>query len=169
MAAVDWTEVEALGSVAAAAVAAGGLIYAGVQFRGTRRTSEAQLLLDLEKQFDESREVHTALRPGGIWSSGDGPEEEADWVKVDDYMGLFELLNALLQDKLVTRRHISQFYLYRLHNIWENNVIIEGKLGGDEVTYWTGFIEISQTLGVRQADGYDLRVLKRQAAEQGLA
>jgi hypothetical protein len=60
----------------------------------------------------------------------------------------------LIKDGVVDQEHISAFYLHRLQDIWNNDEIIEGKLDLLKVTYWSGFIEVSQILGTSEADNY---------------
>lgn len=150
---------EAYGSLAAAAAAGIGLGAAAAQLHHGRRTAQGQFLLELDKRFDDYWEVHTALRPGGKWSSHHGPQTGEEWSKVEDYMGLFELLNILMNDKVIKQHHVSLFYLYRLQNIWAHGVIIKTKLGTTEREYWMGFIEISQRFTIPGSSDPDLALL----------
>jgi hypothetical protein len=155
----DW--IAALAGLGAALAAAIGLTYAGLQLRAAResaegarsevesarRTTESQFLLALEDQFRVHWDVHIALRPGGKWAAGGGPESNEDWARVESYMGLFERLNILHNNNVLPLPYIEQFYRYRLNNIWKNGGIRREKMEAHAVE-WRDFIELSHKLKI---------------------
>ena len=156
----DW--ISAIAGLVAALAAAIGLAYAGLQLRAARRTAEgarreaesgrrtteSEFLLALEDQFRVHWNVHVALRPGGKWAAaGAGPESNEDWARVESYMGLFERLNILHANGVLPLPYITQFYRYRLDNIWQNQVIRSEKLD-KHPEEWRDFIELSHKLDI---------------------
>ena len=149
----DW--ITAIATALGALAATLGLAYAGLQLRaarqsaeGARREAESQFLLALEDQFRVHWDTHVALRPGGEWTSDNGgPKTAEDWARVESYMGLFERLNILRRNGLVSLPYIRQFYGYRLGNIWANKAIREGKNLENAPSDWADFMELSRELG----------------------
>ena len=88
------------------------------------------------------------LRPGGEWArANSGPESVEDWVKVEDYMGLFEHCELMLRKGLIDWETFKAIFNYRLHNIVANRRIVEAKLvaGGES---WEAFIRLLQHLRI---------------------
>ena len=148
----DWlTAISGLGAAGAATI---GLAYAGIQLRAsrsaadaTRKTNESAFLLTLEDQFRHHWNVHLALR-GGDWSGAEqGPESNEEWARVESYMGLFERLNILNRNEVLSLQYIEQFYGYRLRNVWANEIIRVEKLC-KRASGWRDFIELSDKLGI---------------------
>ena len=127
-------------SIVGVAGAVAGLWYAALQLRHTRNTSRATFLLVLDEAFGQHREVHSLLRPGGAWAgSGQGPENPDEWIAVEDYMGLFERIEVLVEGGVLDASLVDRLYGYRISNIVANPVIrraklIDGKAG------WTDFL-----------------------------
>ena len=107
-----------------------GLVYAGLQLRDARKSARGQFLLALDERFDGHAEVHHRLRPGGDWAQGSdtGPHDVAEWVAVEMYMGLFERVDLLVRDGLISRTSVDDLYGYRLSNLVANRMIRQQKL-----------------------------------------
>lgn len=80
-------------------------------------------------------DLHAKLRPGGIWAphederySPRGPQEAAEWARVELYMGLFEFCETLIKRDLLGEEDFRKAYQYRLQNLVQNAVIVEQKL-----------------------------------------
>jgi len=99
--------------------------------------------------FSQHDEIHLKLRPKGDWSKENtGPENANDWVKVEDYMGLFEHCEIMLEKKLIDWKTFKAIFSYRLHNIVANKSIVKEKLI-NEKAYWQHFIKLCNRLGVQ--------------------
>jgi hypothetical protein len=128
-----------------------GLLYAGIQLRASKKIARGEFLLRLDEMFQQHREVHTHLRPGGIWAgTGKGPASVENWVAVEKYMGLFERIKVLIDDGIVDLATIERLYGYRIFNIVANDVIRQAKIEGEAKEYWQDFIELYQTLEKRR-------------------
>jgi hypothetical protein len=145
----DWitasaTAIAALSAVAALAYAARQLRLLRTSTEAAQRVSQGDFLLRLEEILGNHGEVAARLRPGGAWSKpGEGPCSGEDWARVEEYMGLFQRLNALEESGLVNRAYLSRFYGYRLSNLWANESIRVAKLT-HEAEYWRDFIALSR-------------------------
>ena len=118
------------------------------QIRQNTQVSRGQFWLELEKMFAAHDEVHMNLRPGGTWSKeNSGPESIEEWVKVEDYMGLFEHCEALLQKNLIDWEIFDSIFSYRLHNILSNTQIVKAKLV-EERDSWKRFLRLLRKLGI---------------------
>ena len=137
-----------LGAITAVVV----LFYTAFQIRQNTLISQGQFWLELEKMFAGHDEVHINLRPGGKWAeAGSGPESVEDWAKVEDYMGLFEHCEIMLSKKLIDWNTFGSIFSYRLHNILENEKIVEAKLI-EERNSWEGFLRLLKKLQFQISD-----------------
>jgi hypothetical protein len=133
---------DALATVAIALTTA-GLVYAGLQLRDAKRSARGQFLLALDERFERHAEVHYRLRVGGDWAraSDSGPQEPAEWIAVEMYMGLFERVDLLVRDGLISLTAVDDLYGYRLLNLVANPVIRQEKLIRD-ADWWRLFIHL---------------------------
>jgi hypothetical protein len=66
-------------------------------------------------------------------------------------MGLFERLNVLHRNGVVPLPYITQFYRYRLNNLWDNEVIRREKMEAHPKG-WRDLIELSHKLGIPKGE-----------------
>ena len=124
----------------------GGIFYAAAQLRHNASTSRATFLLELEKMSRDHDAVHTKLRPDGTWTKkGAGPQNDEEWMQLEDYMGFFEHCEVLMQQGSLDPRVFRSLFGYRLENILENKLIVKEKLI-DERNYWQLFWALLQRL-----------------------
>jgi len=99
------------------------------QFRYQGKIAKVSNQMKLREMFDTEARiyVHSKLRNDSKWA----PSSQEDWVKVDDYLGLFEICEKMLQDKVLDDDMFKSSYLYRIENI-TNNISINEKLKSDE-------------------------------------
>lgn len=125
------------------------IIYTAYQVRQNTLISRGQFWLELEKMFAAHDEVHINLRPGGKWTEIDsGPESVEDWAKVEDYMGLFEHCETMLNKKLIDWQTFGSIFSYRLNNILANKRIVEAKLIMERRS-WKGFLHLLEKLRIQ--------------------
>ena len=117
-------------SVAAAGllVAFFGLWYAGRQLRQARLSAAASLLLQLDDAFARHRDVHLKLRPGGDWAGSSEHPNSAELPPVEEYMGLFERIEVMLESDMLDTSVVDRLYGYRVANILDNHPIRVTKL-----------------------------------------
>lgn len=141
----QWVDIAAIvGGVTAVAV----LFYTAIQVRQNTLISRGQLWLELEKMFTTHDPVHIALRPGGKWSGpNSGPETVEEWAQLEDYMGLFEHCEIMLERKLIDWDTFGDIFAYRLHNIADNTRIVDAKLI-QERRSWKRFLRLLQRLDI---------------------
>lgn len=121
-----------------------GLIYTGYQIYGAKRVARGEFLLHLDEILQKHNEVHIRLRPGGDWASRKtGPKNNEEWAAVERYMGLFERVNILVEDKIIDIDTVDRLYGYRVINILENEIIHQAKLV-KESRSWQDFIHLSE-------------------------
>ena len=119
--------------------AALGLFLTVRQIRGAQRVTETDLLLRLREAFRHHDPVNVALRPGGAWTNGGGPND-ADWPAVDAYLGLFEVCEHMLQNRQLSQSMFRNQYLYRVQNIRANAHIVTRI--SDERDSWSSLIAL---------------------------
>ena len=70
------------------------------------KLTKANIHIELRKLFSEKNRfnVHLNLRPGGKWSNNnlDNLTNE-EWGFIDDYLGLFEVCETMLSDKILDK------------------------------------------------------------------
>jgi hypothetical protein len=88
-------------------------------------------------------DVHAKLRPSGDWASEvpAGPQNAAEWARVELYMGLFEYCERLLEQGLLNQTDFDRNLRYRLTNIVANPIIVK-KLRPPLVQYWSDFVQL---------------------------
>ena len=109
-------------------------------------TTRAQFLLDLRALTHNYQRAHCNLRPGGKWNASlELPDTIEDWCLVETYMGMFEHVEQLLADGLISRDEFRDLFEYRLNNILSNPKIFKYKLH-DKREGWTRFLKLLKTL-----------------------
>ena len=89
------------------------------------RVNRASFWLDLETMFRDHDTVHSNLKRGGSWSDEKGgPENEKEWGLTEDYLGLFEICEILLENELIDWETFHAIYAPRLPRIVGNTAII---------------------------------------------
>ena len=135
----DWANIA---TIIGLIIATAALIYTAIQINQNTKISRGQFWLELEKMFSNHDDVHLYLRPGGKWAKeGKGPKTAKDWAKVEDYMGLFEHCEIMLQKKLIDEATFKAIFSYRLSNIMANKIIVNSKLVNKRED-WSNFIRL---------------------------
>lgn len=114
--------------------------YTRLQLQSSNKVSRATFWLELEKMFSKFDKIHCALRPGGEWNE----EKEFDvneWSEIEDYMGLFEHCELMIEDGVIDESRFKEIYLYRLQNILHNSEIVQSKLIHEQES-WVNFISL---------------------------
>lgn len=123
-----WEAVAAVGSAATVLVTATGLGLIWRQIRVTQRISRSQLISELERDFMAHRKAYTSLSPGGEYydvEPSDIPSEALPHLFL--YLGFFEKLNHLGEERLLTAEELGKFFAYRLF-IAANNPAIQARI-----------------------------------------
>jgi hypothetical protein len=138
--------IESIATIIGLALTAIGLIYTGSQIHGSKKVARGEFLLHLDEMLQKHNDVHIRLRPGGEWAKGNtGPKNNEEWAAVERYMGLFERVNILVEDKIIDIDTIDRLYGYRIINISENKVIRQAKLE-QESQSWQDFIKLKDKI-----------------------
>ena len=141
----DWADIATVAGILIAVLV---LIYTAIQVRMSAKVSKGQFWLRLEEMFSCHDEVHIKLRPGGEWSfPGTGPMTAEEWATVEDYMGLFEHCEIMLQKRLIDWDTFKKIFAYRLRNILANQRIVEAKLV-KEKDNWQNFMNLLMKFGI---------------------
>jgi hypothetical protein len=135
-------------SVIGAPLAIIALLYAALQLRQSVAIARGQFMLELEKMIETHNDVHIRLRPGGDWTKGAmGPTSEAEWSKIEDYMGFFEHCELLLRDGSVRLASFKALFGYRVENIMANETIVLAKLVREGAS-WHLFLDLLDRLNL---------------------
>jgi hypothetical protein len=141
----DFTNVATL---LGAVIALAALFYTAYQVRTNAKTNRAMFWLELEKMFKSHDQVHLNLRTGGKWANGiSGPTNAEEWSALEDYMGLFEHCEIMIKMKLIDASTFKDIFLYRLHNIVNNQSIVNAKLR-KEAKCWGNFLNLLERFDV---------------------
>jgi hypothetical protein len=135
-------------TVAASSIAAIALFANYFETKKNTIAKRGEFWLKLEEMFSKYDEIHLNLRPGGKWSTGKtGPTDTLEWSTVEDYMGLFEHCNKLIDSKVIDLKTFEDIFGYRIGNLLANKIIVDHKLKGPEVKYWSNFIALVNRTG----------------------
>jgi hypothetical protein len=161
----DWASIA---TITGAVIAIIVLWYTGRQVHQNTKISRGQFWLELEKMFSDHDDVHIKLRPGGEWSTNaSGPSTAKEWATVEDYMGLFEHCEILLDKGLIDIETFKSLFSYRLHNIIANETILVGKLI-QESNDWRHFISLLNKLDIPVPRQGSTKTLDRSAPSESL-
>jgi hypothetical protein len=92
---------------------------------------ESKALLDLRGLLNEPEnlEIHKKLRgESGDWAM-EIPKREKDnkdtWRKIDNYLGILELINILIEKDVISKENFDNQFGYRVDNVFINHDINE--------------------------------------------
>ena len=104
------------------------LIYTILEFRRSSKFSKTTFLLDLRDKFMESKRynIHIAL---------ERKEDINNESDLNDYLGLFEVCEIMIENGALELTDFTKLYKYRLENILGNKKIVFNKLV-NEYEYW---------------------------------
>ena len=104
---------------------------AWIQLRRINATDSSRFLLELRDSFSEKRrwKIHCAIR------NHDNEFLKSNDASVDDYLGLFEICEVMIDKGTITVNDFKNFYFYRLEYILDNSFILE-KLLNEKASYW---------------------------------
>ena len=122
-----------------------GLVYADFQFRATKRSTQGNFLLQFDQMLQTYDKVHKLMRPIGDWRSGKKKIEEDDWPDIERYMGIFERIKILIDDKFINLAVFDRLYGYRIDNILKTRQILNEKLI-KRAYGWQDFIHLTNAL-----------------------
>jgi len=117
---------------------------------------EGKALLDLRNLLNESEnlEIHKKLRgEGGGWANGIPENEKANkdtWRKIDNYLGILELVNILLGKNVISQEHFDNQFGYRVNNVFNNEDIINYLLDYEnKEIVWKELINLFKKRGLK--------------------
>jgi hypothetical protein len=140
---LEWSN---LATIISAPTAALALLFAGLQLRRTLAVERGRFTLEIERMLASHDRTHLRLRPGGDWFGAErGPATVEEWGQVEDYMGLFEHCEILIQSGLLDPTKYKRLFGYRIENILANPVIVREKLL-KEKSGWVDFLMLVKRL-----------------------
>jgi predicted membrane protein len=105
-------------------------VYIGLEtFLSSINNQEGKALIDLRKLLNEPEnlEIHKKLRgTSGEWAMGIPEEQKNDldtWRKIDNYLGILELINILIDKDVISKDNFNSQFGYRIDNIQSNQDI----------------------------------------------
>ena len=107
------------------------------QLKNINATDSSRFLLELRDSFSEKRRwrIHRAIK-----NNSNGYLKKND-TEVDDYLGLFEICEVMINKGTMTVVDFKNFYFYRLEYILDNSFILE-KLLTEKASYWANFSKL---------------------------
>jgi len=110
------------------------------QFNRDKKIARAKFWLDLESMFSKFDDLNSKLRNGGEWN--DKSEFTVkEWSEIEDYMGLFEHCELMIQDGVIDSERFESIFLYRVKNLIFNSHIYKAKVIGEQES-WVTFIKL---------------------------
>jgi hypothetical protein len=127
-------------------VALGGFIYAGRQLLHSQRSAQGTFLLDLQEVLRQHDDVHRKLDSdaGEHWAPSDD-----EWPAIEAYMGVFERVELLVENKILDIETVDRLYSYRVINIVRNDRIRTEKLV-EKAEFWPDFFRLWESLQGRK-------------------
>ncbi len=85
------------------------------------KISQTNFLLELKGAFAEDRRyrIHIALREG---------KSIENWQDLDDYIGLFEVCEIMIEKNTLSQKVFNQLFKYRLYNILKSDDVFTYKI-----------------------------------------
>jgi len=158
------------------------LLFAGLQLMRTLKVERGRFELEVERMLAEHNQTALRLRPGGDWSRRPGakapevldpvtleprgPQNYEEWDAVENYMGLFEHCELLMQSGLLDPVMFRKLFGYRIENIIANPEIVLHKLVLEE-RYWPDFWKLIRRFEFKVPEEDSIRKLAaRQTANR---
>jgi hypothetical protein len=113
----DWFQ------LAGALATAGTVLYAALQLRANRRIAEGQFLLHLDEMSHKHDDIRLRLRKEELRREnleGDTGMNAEDEYALVDYLGFFELIHRLIENRSVKPEIVMDLYSYQLQTIKKN-------------------------------------------------
>lgn len=118
---------------------------------------EGKALLDLRGILNEpeSKEIHIKIRGQDCdWGNGIPQYEQNDantWRKIDNYLGVLELINILIDKNVISIENFNNQFGYRVNNVFQNQDIKDyiDNTVNNEVT-WKGLYCLFKKRGLMQ-------------------
>jgi hypothetical protein len=102
-------------------------VYIGLEtFLSSINNQEGKALIDIRKLLNESDnlEIHKKLRgTSGEWALGIPQAQINDldtWRKIDNYLGILELINILIEKEVISKENFNSQFGYRVDNVQTN-------------------------------------------------
>lgn len=104
------------------------LVISILQIKKDSKFSEANFWLTLRELFHHSDRicVHNDFRDSK-WKSAK-PTENTEWIRIEDYLGLFEICERMLERKIINEKMFRSLYEYRVYNFLQNTEVAKCKL-----------------------------------------
>ncbi len=125
-----------------------GLFYNARQLRLARKVARAEFFFNLDPVFREHAAVEAKLR--GEWQ-GSGPTSLEEWLAVEEYMGLYERIQVMVDDGIVDLDSFHKIYGYKLFYLVNNKMIHSHKLVA-RASHWVLFIKLWRSLEALKED-----------------
>ena len=113
----------------------GSLIYVSRQVSATRQATRGEFLLALDEQFEKTNTITMRLLEEPNFTPHD-----QEWVEIWRLMSVFERINIMVEDKMLTVGLVDRLHGFRLLKLIENDAIY-GRVqvaGAD----WQDFIDL---------------------------
>lgn len=149
-----WDKITAIASFITALVAVGTLIVAYIQLRSINATDSSRFLLELRDSFSEKRrwKIHRAIKNK---AQKDLDYLENHKVEVNDYLGLFEICEEMIERQTIPEDTFRTFYLYRLEYMLGNTWILK-KLLDDDISYWPKLYKLMNRFPELKEEYYEM-------------
>lgn len=116
------------------------VLFTKQQLAQDTKISRARFWLELESLFSKHDIIHTNLRNCGLWNDKSN-FSVSEWSQIEDYMGLFEHCELMLEDNLIDPERFKEIFLYRIDNLIKNEEIYKSKLI-EEKDSWSLFLRL---------------------------
>jgi hypothetical protein len=121
------------------------------QMQNQRDISEAGFWLSLRDQLTRYDDIESYFSPGGKWShTGLGPETSEEWSKVESYMSMLSLLNAMILKGVISEKMFHRLYGPRISLIYHNKIVRREKLE-KEGPRWREFLQLCRKRGLEHS------------------
>lgn len=135
-------------------VAAIGLYFVALELRRTRKTTKGEFLLHLDEILNSFDDVTQAtFEKSWIPSESISDDKETgtiSWARTNNYMGLFERIMLLIDDKILDLETFSRLYGYKVRYLILNeaayNKLVEKGVG------WVLLIRLAKNLADLRRD-----------------
>lgn len=159
---------ETLGAIAQIATALAtiaavvAVFYAAKQLHLQRNVSRGEFLFHLYELLDEHRDLHYSLK-SGQWPPGGTEPSTKEWAEIGRYIGLFEAVQLLVRDKILTVEEVDRLLGHRIASL-HGNTFIRERCVGEEKVGWQDFNKLLDGVRGQRVFRDSERELKQRAA-----
>jgi hypothetical protein len=135
-----------------------------VAYKKNNKISRSSFLLEIRDKFQIERRYNTHI-------TLKNSKTIENWADLDDYLGLFEICELMIQNKSLVFVEFKKLYAHRLKNILQNKAVVYHKLVLEYDKWDNLYLLLERCFDKHKKDFYELKKFAKSLTdkEQGIS